>query len=176
MGIGGAPLVAAAFFDTPPATLGIYIGSITCGFVFGSNLAGRLAARFALTTMMIAGRLVASFGLLSGLAILLVGFLHEITFFGACIFYGLGNGITMPSSSSGAMSVRPKLVGSAGGLSGALTVAGGALMSGITGAVLTEQNAAHGLLGIMLLSATLGLVTAFYVLWVDRQDVRRSVT
>jgi Bcr/CflA subfamily drug resistance transporter len=171
--LAGAPLVASVLFHIPPAKLGIYIGSITCGFVFGSFLAGRFAARHALTTMMIAGRLVACFGLLSGLMILLVGFLHEVTLFGACIFYGIGNGITMPSSSSGAMSVRPKLAGSAAGLSGALTVAGGALMSGITGTVLTEQNAAHGLLGMMLLSATLGLVAALYVLWVERQEARR---
>lgn len=173
--LGGAPLAATVLFDIPPAKLGVYIGSITCGFVFGSFLAGRFAARFALTTMMIAGRLIASTGLIAGLVILLFGFVHELTLFGACIFYGIGNGVTMPSSSSGAMSVRPKLAGSAAGLSGALTVAGGALLSGITGAVLSEENVAHGLLGMMLLSAVLGLMAAIYVLSVERRVAKGPI-
>ncbi len=170
--LGGAPLVAAMIFDISPAKLGFYIGSITAGFVLGSFLAGRFAAQHALTTMMIAGRIVACSGLILGLLILLAGVLHEITLFGACVFVGIGNGITMPSSSSGAMSVRPSLAGSASGLSGALMVAVGAVMSAITGAILTAENAAHQMLGMMLLSSALGLVAALYVIWVDRRDVQ----
>ena len=168
--LGGAPLVASALFDISPAKLGAYMGSITAGFVFGSFLAGRFAVRHALTTMMIAGRFVACGGLLLGLLILLVGVLHEVTLFGACVFVGIGNGITMPSSSSGAMSVRPNLAGSASGLSGALTIAGGAVMSAITGAILTAENAAYGMLGMMMLSSALGLAAALYVVWVDRRE------
>jgi len=173
--LGGAPLVASVLFDIAPAKLGVYMGSITGGFVFGSFLAGRFAGRHALTTMMIAGRIVACLGLLLGLLILSAGLLHEFTLFGACIFYGIGNGITMPSSISGAMSVRPNLAGSASGLFGALAVGGGALMSGITGAVLTEQNAAYGLHGMMLLSAALGLLAALYVLWVDKRGAESPI-
>ncbi len=168
--LGGAPLVASVLFDISPARLGVYMGSITAGFIFGSFLAGRFAARHALTTMMIAGRLVACGGLILGLSILLAGVLHEVTLFGACVFFGIGNGITMPSSSSGAMSVRPNLAGSASGLSGALTVSGGAAMSAVTGAVLTVENAAYGMLGMMLLSAVLGLTAALYVVWIDRRE------
>lgn len=168
--IGGAPLVASVLFDMSPVRLGVYLGSITAGFVLGSFLAGRYAIRYALTTMMIAGRFVACAGLLLGLLIVSMGFLNEFTLFGACIFVGIGNGVTMPSSSSGAMSVRPKLVGSASGLSGALLVAGGAIVSAITGAVLSEGNAAYGLLGMMLLSSVLGLGAALYVVYIDRRE------
>ena len=172
--LSGAPLVAAVHFNISPAELGVAMGSITAGFVFGSFLAGRFAARHALTTMMIAGRIVACSGLLFGLLALSAGVLHEVTLFGACIFFGVGNGITMPSAISGAMSVRPRLAGSASGLSGALTVAGGAFMSAVTSAVLTGQNAAYGLLCIMLLSAALGLAAALHVLWVDRCEAART--
>ncbi|MEM7172617.1 MAG: multidrug effflux MFS transporter [Pseudomonadota bacterium] len=168
--LGGAPFVASVLFEISSATLGIYIGSITCGFLFGSFLAGRYAVRFPLTTMMIAGRIVASVGLLIGLAFLSIGIVHEATLFGACIFYGMGNGITLPSSNAGALSVRPALAGSAAGLSGAITVAGGGLMSGVTGLLLTEQTAAPVLLAMMLLSAVLGLAAALYVRWLDRQE------
>jgi MFS transporter, DHA1 family, multidrug resistance protein len=168
--LAGAPLAATALFDISTVRLGFYMGSITAGFIVGSFLAGRFAARFALTTMMITGRLIAIGGLLLGFLVLLTVGLHEMTWFGACVFFGIGNGVTMPSSRSGAMSVRPALAGSAAGLSGALTVAVGAAMSAITGVVLTADNAAWGMPGIMLLSSTLGLVAACYVLWVDKQQ------
>ena len=169
--LGGAPLAASALFGMSPARLGLYMGSITAGFIFGSFLAGHFAARYALSTMMISGRIVACSGLLAGLMIVSMGFLNEFTLFGACVFVGIGNGITMPSSSSGAMSVRPKLAGSASGLSGALVVAGGAAVSAVTGSVLTEGNAAYGLLGMMLVSSAMGLGAALYVLHVDRHKV-----
>src|SRR3546814_19752116 len=57
--LGGAPLVAAAQIEMSPVALGAAMGSTTAGFVLGSFLAGRFAARHALPTMMIAGRLVA---------------------------------------------------------------------------------------------------------------------
>jgi len=83
---------------------------------------------------------------------------------------GVGNGLTTPSANAGALSVRPKLAGSAAGLSGALTIAGGGLISGLTGTVLTPDNAAHALLAIMLLASFAGLLAVLYVIWVDRQD------
>jgi len=168
--LGGAPLVAATVFQIPPATLGFIMGSITGGFVLGSFLSGQCAGRYALTTMMIAGRIVACAGLAVGLVLVLAGIIHEVSLFGACIFVGLGNGLTMPSSSVGAMSVRPELAGSASGLSGALTGAGGAVTSAVTGAILTEENGAFMLLGMMLLSSSMALVAALYVLWLDRRE------
>ena len=174
--LGGAPLVASALFDVPPGLLGVYIGSITAGFVFGSYLSGRLAARHSLTAMMLGGRIVACLGLILGLLVLAWGVVHELTLFGACMCVGIGNGITMPSASSGAMSVRPTLAGSASGLSGALTVAVGAAIAALTGAILSAHNAPHGLLGMMLLSSALGLAAALHVLWLDRSETRQCQT
>jgi hypothetical protein len=165
-------MVAMAIFDISIATLGFYIGSITAGFILGSFLAGRFSTGKALTTMMIAGCMISCGGLLSGISILWLGIQHEVTFFGACVFVGIGNGVAIPSCSSGAMSVRPELAGSAAGLSGALTVAAGAAISAITGALLTEENAAFGMLNLMLISSTLGLFAAFYVLQVGRHEAK----
>jgi Bcr/CflA subfamily drug resistance transporter len=170
--LGGAPLVAATVLEMSPATLGFYMGTITAGFVLGSFLSGRFAARHALTTMMIAGRIIACAGLILGLVLSLAGVVHVASLFGACVFVGVGNGLTMPSSSAGAMSVSPTLAGSASGLSGALTVAGGAVMSAISGAILTGANGSYALLGMMLLSSLLALAAALYVLWLDRCESR----
>ena len=173
--LGGAPLAAKAVFEMPPATLGFYMGTITAGFVLGSFLSGRYANRYPLTTMMIAGRIVACAGLVVGLALFLAGVVHVMSLFGPCMFVGLGNGLTMPSASAGALSVQPQLAGSASGLAGALTVAGGAVISSITGAVLTEDNSAYALLGVMLLSSLTALFAALYVLWVDQCERQAKV-
>jgi Bcr/CflA subfamily drug resistance transporter len=168
--LGGAPLVAAGLFEMSPAMLGVAIGSSTAGFILGSFLSGRLAARRTLTAMMIAGRLVACAGLAAGLLLLALGIVSVATVFGACVFVGIGNGLTFPSANAGAMSVRPALAGSAAGLSGALTVAGGALLSAIAGTVLTEANAAPAMLAMMLLASLLGLAAALFVLRIDRRE------
>jgi Bcr/CflA subfamily drug resistance transporter len=157
--LAGAPLATSAF-DLSPATLGIYMGSITAGFMFGSFLAGRFASRLPLTTTLIAGRVVACAGLLLGLFLHFAGVDHVMALFGSCMFVGVSNGLTMPSANAGALSVRPRLTGSAAGLASAIAVTGGAAMSSIAAAVLTQENAFHGLLLVMLASATIALAAA----------------
>lgn len=166
--LGGAPLVASTVFHTPPAMLGVYMGSTTVGFMLGSFLSGRTADRYPLTTTMIAGRVISCTGLAAGLLLVLAGEVHVASYFGACVLSGMGNGLTMPSSNAGALSIRPELAGSASGLAGALTVGGGALMSSVAGAVLTQANCAPGLLAVMLASSLTGLAGALYVRRMDR--------
>jgi len=174
--LAGAPLVAVALLELSPAVLGFYMGTITAGFALGSFLSSRYAKRFPLTTMMISGRITACAGLAVGLVLVLAGFVHEISLFGATAFVGLGNGLTMPSGNAGVLSVRPKLAGSASGLAGALTVGGGAVLTSITAAIVTEENGAHALLGMMLFSSLMALVAALYVLWINRRERRERPT
>ena len=169
--LSGVPLVAQAVLELPPAMLGFYMGTITGGFVLGSFLSGRYAKRHALTTMMITGRLVACAGLMAGLILFAAGIVTPLTLFGATVFVGIGNGLTMPSSNAGALSVRPELAGSASGLSGALIFGTGALLTTITGAILTEENGLYALVGMMLFCSTVGLVAALVVLRIDRREV-----
>ncbi len=172
--LAGSPLVAVAMLGLSPAELGVYIGSITAGYGLGSFLSGRYAKRFPLTTMMIAGRIVGCAGLVAGLALFLAGFGHALTLFGATVFVGIGNGLTMPSCSAGTMSVRPKLAGSAAGLAGALTVGGGAVLTSITAVIVTGETGAYALLGMMLACTVLALVAALSVRRVDRMEERST--
>jgi Bcr/CflA subfamily drug resistance transporter len=166
--LAGAPLAAGSTFDLSPAMLGIFMGSITGGFMFGSFLSGRFASRFQLTTMLIAGRIVACVGLLLGLVLYVAGVDHVMALFGPCMFVGVSNGLTMPSANAGAISVRPNLTGSAAGLAGAISVAGGATMSAIAGAVLTAENAHYALLLVMLISAAIALAAALSARHLER--------
>ncbi len=169
--LAGVPMIAETILKIGPSTLGFYMGSITAGFFVGSFLSGRYSKRFALTTMMIAGRVSACSGLTIGLTLVATGIVNEFSIFGATIFVGLGNGLTMPSANAGAMSVRSGLAGSASGLTGSLTVAGGAMLTFITGSILTENYAVLQLLGVMLFCSLMGLFAALYVLHINRQEI-----
>ncbi|MEJ2028893.1 MAG: multidrug effflux MFS transporter [Maritimibacter sp.] len=166
----GAPLIAVSDFGVNTAQLGFYIGTITAGFMLGSFLSGRFAPKYEPTIMMLAGRLTACTGLAVGLILMLLGYLNPIVFFGSTVFVGVGNGLTMPSSNTSAMSVRPGLAGSAAGLNGALVVAGGAILTTITGQLLPEEGAGVILHSLMLTASAAGLAS---VLWAMRLRARK---
>ncbi len=165
--LAGSPLVSKAVLGLGTAELGFYMGTISAGFMFGSFLAGRYSNRYALTTMIIAGRIIAGAGLALGVLLVLSGLVNVMTIFGATMFAGFGNGLTIPGSSAGAMSVRPKLAGSAAGLAGALAIGSGAVTTAVTAAVLTPDNGAYTLLAIMFTCAAIGLLAGGYVRWVE---------
>ena len=168
----GAPLVAQTVFEISTAELGFYIGTITVGFMLGGFIAGRFGKGFEPTTMMITGRIIACIGLVGGLLVLALGITSPQIFFASTIFVGLGNGITMPGSNAGAMSVRPELAGSAAGLSGALIVAGGAILTAATGTAVTGTNGAQTLLVLMLAASGLGLGFAIWASWLRQRAAR----
>lgn len=166
----GVPLVALSEFGVTTAELGIYIGTITMGFMAGGFIAGRFGSRFELTTMVIAGRVVACCGLMVGVVLFSLGAASPLVFFASTIFVGVGNGITMPGSNTGAMSVRPELAGSAAGLNGALIVAGGAVLTALTGVVVSQTNDPRVLLLLMLGAAGAGLCLALWAAYLKRSD------
>ncbi len=169
--IAGVPLVASAFFEMSPGVLGVYMGSITGGFFCGSFAAARLAKGIAPLAMMITGRVLACIGLSGGLVLFGAGFIHELALFGATIFVGVGNGLTMPAANVGVMSVRADLAGTASGLSGAMTVACGALLTWMAGSLVTAETGAITLLTLMLSVSFLGLLCA---IWATRLAKRQA--
>ena len=157
--LAGAPLVAAQSFKMPPSQLGLYIGSITAGYMFGSFLSGRLAGRQRLSSTMLLGRAVPITGLGIGVLLVLAADVPPLVFFGATLTVGIGSGIAVPAASAGAMSVDPTLAGSAAGLTGSLTVATGAVLSSITTYFLEAANGPFVVLSMMLLTTVLSLLS-----------------
>jgi len=168
--ITGAPLVATTWFDLSPAMLGLGIGIITSGFMAGSFITGLIAGRTSLISMILVGRIVALVGPLLAIGLFAAGLGHALIFFGAAICIGFGNGLTSANASVGLMSVRPHLAGSASGLSGALLAVLGAVLTSVTGALVTPENAPFAVLGMMSVASALALASALYVVWVDRHD------
>ncbi|WP_175852903.1 MFS transporter [Burkholderia anthina] len=168
--LAGAPLAAQTVFGIPPAQIGVCMGAVTAGFVCGSFVAARRARGYPLATTILCGRVVACLGPVIALALWFGGATHAIAWFGPCVLIGVGNGLSNPGAHAGAMSVRPALAGSASGLAGAMTIAGGAALSSLTGAVLTTGNAGYAPLVMMLMSAVLALAAAVCVRRFDARD------
>lgn len=161
--LSGAPLVVQPVFGLGSAGIGAVLGSITGGFAFGNFLSSRYATRYRLSTMMIAGRLVATGGMTVGIIGFAIG-IESLWLFIPCVMsVGLGNGLTLPAGNAGALSVKPELAGSAAGMSGSLQVAGGALFTSIAGVVLARFSSPTALMGLMLALILAGLAMALWV-------------
>ncbi|UWQ91202.1 multidrug effflux MFS transporter [Rhodobacteraceae bacterium M382] len=162
--LGGGPLVAAEIFGLSPVAVGVGMGSITGGFMFGSFLSGRLNRRWGPTGLMIAGRVVACSAMAAGLFWYLLVGPSALGFFVPVVGVGIGNGLTLPAATAGVMSVNPRLAGSASGLSGALMVAGGAAFAGMAAALLPPGGSVLVLFVLMLLVSLGGLLAACAVM------------
>ncbi|MEP2784212.1 MAG: multidrug effflux MFS transporter [Pseudoruegeria sp.] len=161
--LGGVPLVGKMIFALSATQLGALLGWISIGFLCGSFFAGRFGKRIPLDSLLLIGRVVATSGMALGLLIMMFQPPTIGLFMGAIFFIGIGNGITLPGAASGAMSVRPDLAGGASGLSGALMVGCGALMTWITGELIGQNPSVRLLVAMMLLSTVLSLIAALYV-------------
>jgi len=161
--LAGAPLVAGQVFGLTPAMVGVAVGSVTAGFLVGSFLSSRLSVRAGVTAMILAGRIAAVVGVAAGLVLtLILGPVLPVVFV-ATLFVGFGNGLTMPNSHAGAMSVAPDLAGSIAGITGSLTVAAGGGLSWLTGALMTPARATETWLAVLLAACLIGLSAAIWL-------------
>jgi len=167
--LGGAPYVATHTFGMDPSELGIYFGIVSIGYMTGNFISGRYSAHLGINRMIFYGTIVTLSGLVLSTVFMLGGATHPLAFFGFMLTVGLGNGMVLPNSNAGMLSVRPHLAGSASGLGGAIMLGGGAGLAAVTGALLTPQSGPFPLLYLMLGTSVLALATIVYVMFVERR-------
>lgn len=166
--LGGAPFVGMGYFGLSAFELGLFFGTVSLGYLIGNFFAGRYSSRLGINRMIFYGALVTTGGLSASLIFVLIGIIHPAAFFGFMGFVGVGNGMLLPNATSGMLSVRPHLAGSASGLGGALMLLGGAALANSTSMILTENAHPLPLLILMLCSASIAVLVVFYIFWVDR--------
>ena len=162
MFVTGIPLVATAEFGVNEAATGILIGSITCGFLFGSFLSGRMCLSHSLNRMILYGRGFGTIGLAISFTVLLLGHKDLSVVLLGALSVGLGNGLATPSASAAVMNVRRELSGSASGLSGCLIVVIGAFVTSLTGIFMQIHATSLTLIGLMLSITATGLGFAIW--------------
>lgn len=167
--LGGAPYVGSEVFGLSAALVGIYFGAPALGYFFGNFISGRFSVRVGINGMILWGTILSASGLLMSLLLFLIGFKTALVFFGFMTFVGLGNGMVLPNATSGMLSVRPHLAGTASGLGGAIMIGGGAALSALAGALLTGGNGAYPLIWIMLVTSLLAVFSIVYTIRRERQ-------
>ncbi len=166
--LGGAPFVGSEVYKLSPAALGFYFGAPALGYGLGNFLSGRYSVRYGINAMILTGTIFTCCGLVLLGLILAAGASHPAAFFGLMTSVGLGNGLVMPNATAGMLSVRPHLAGSASGLGGAIMIGGGAALSALAGAMLTEGSGPFPLVYLMLATSVGSVVAVVYVIRRER--------
>lgn len=167
--LGGAPFIGTELFGLSAVEVGIYFGAPAVGYFLGNFISGRYSVRFGVNRMVYWGCWLNAAGVAISAVLFLVGMGTALSFFGFMTFVGIGNGMTIPNATSGALSVRPHLAATASGLSGAIMLGGGAGLSALAGALLTKDTGAMPLLWLMLATAILAICAIATVVWRERQ-------
>jgi DHA1 family bicyclomycin/chloramphenicol resistance-like MFS transporter len=156
--LGGAPFVGGTLMGLTPSMLGLQFMFIAAGYIAGNYLSGRFARRAGIDMMMLVGGIVALVGAAVPILFVLQGYVSSLAFFAPQVVVGFGNGLSLPSTNAGIVSVRPELAGSASGLGGAITMGGGAFVSWLASRILSVETGAMPLLLVMLACCVLALV------------------
>ena len=167
--LGAAPFVGTQLYGLSPSWLGFYFGATGVGYGIGNFLSGRYSVRAGMIRMIVLGNLTMATGLSLQIAGVATGFAGAAGFFVPFLIIGIGNGLVLPNSSAGMVSVRPHLAGTASGLGGAIMIGGGAALSALAGALLTEETGAWPVLAIMAMSLAGSFLSIGLVIRRNRQ-------
>ncbi|MCY3880318.1 MAG: multidrug effflux MFS transporter [Rhodobacteraceae bacterium] len=166
--LGAAPLIGTVHYELVPSRLGFYFGLTAFGYMLGNFLSGRYSIRLGINRMILLGAVFLVIAPVGALGAEFLNIAHPLGFFLFTIIMGIGNGIILPNATSGMLSVRPHLAGTASGVGGAIAIGTGAGVSALAGALLSEEASPMPLILIMLACVLLCLAVTFYVLIVEK--------
>lgn len=167
--LGGAPFIGTEIYGLTPSRLGFYFGATGLGYGLGNYLSGRYSMRMGVVRMIVWGNVMMTVGVGLQVVALATGIGGALGFFAPFLVVGVGNGLVLPNSNAGMLSVRPALAGTASGLGGAIMIGGGAALSALAGAWLTEDTGAWPLIAIMSASLLGSILAILLVIRRNRQ-------
>jgi len=166
---GRRPVYRGGTLGLSPSKLGYFLGAPALGYILGNFITGRYSMRFGANKMVLVGAVIGGFGSIIPLVLFNLGFGTPLVFFGSVTLVGLGNGLVLPNATSGMLSVRPHLAGTASGLGGALMTGGGGALAALAGAMLVPGSGANPLLWLMLATSSLSVVSIIWVVLREKQ-------
>lgn len=156
--LGGAPFVATQVYGLSPAQFGLLNAAAGLGYFVGNGITGRFTMQIGMNRMIILGSCIITGGMALSLTLAYAGVPGYAAFFGPIVFVGIGNGMTIPAASTGMLSVRPHLAGTASGLGGAMMIGGGACLSALAGSMLAPGTGHFPLTWLMFFCGVGGIL------------------
>lgn len=137
--VGGAPYVMVELMERPASEYGLYFIGVAAMYMSGNFIAGKLSPVVGVNRMITLGSLVALAAATGLCVVLWAGWLQPWNLFLPMALVGLGNGMSVPNSLAGVVSVDPSRAGAAAGFSGFLQMTIGAVASYIIGLLLADS-------------------------------------
>lgn len=127
--LAAAPYVVVTTMGRSPDVYGAYFVLSAFGYMIGNFVSGRYGRRIGTDRMVLIGSAISSTAILIELIVIFTLPWTPFSFFVPLMGNAIGNGLTMPGATAGALSVRPDLAGSAAGFAGAFQLGLGAAMT-----------------------------------------------
>ena len=129
--LSAAPFIFVEELHQPVNAVGMYAGLMVLGMAAGNALTSRLVGSVPSERLLRIGNALSFASALVLLAVILTGHLSVASAIGIMLFFTCGCGMTSPAALAKAVSVDPRLVGSAAGLYGCTQMAIGALCTAL---------------------------------------------
>ena len=168
--LGAAPHVVVGMLGHSSAEYGVWFFLPSIGFMAGNFAVSRLSRRFTIDTLIWWGIVLTIVGCVLNIVVYRAfpGW-DMATIFLPQIVIGLGNGLLLPTSIAGAVSIRPQVAGTASGMTGFIQMGIGAVAAQLSGHVIGNASDAMPMLWLML-AFGLALAAAFLALvWQRRK-------
>jgi DHA1 family bicyclomycin/chloramphenicol resistance-like MFS transporter len=150
--LGAAPYVVVGMLGRTSAEYGLWFFVPSIGFMAGNFAVARLSGRFTIDALIGWGIVLTIVGCV------LCAFVYRAlpgwdmaTVFLPQVIIGFGNGLLLPTSIAGAVSIRPQVAGTASGMTGFIQMAIGAFAAQLSGHVIAHASDAMPMLLLMLL-------------------------
>jgi MFS transporter, DHA1 family, multidrug resistance protein len=156
--LGAAPHVVVSMLGRTSAEYGLWFFVPSIGFMAGNFAISRLTTRFGIDTLIWWGIALTITGcLLNVLVYVALPGWDMFTIFLPQIVIGFGNGLLLPTSIAGAVSIRPQVAGTASGVTGFIQMGIAAVAAQLGGHVISHAADAMPMLLLML---AFGVATA----------------
>ncbi len=165
--LGAAPHVVVSMLGRTSAEYGLWFFVPSIGFMAGNFAVSRLTTRFGIDALIWWGIALTIAGCLLNVAVYvaLPGW-EMATIFLPQIVIGFGNGLLLPTSIAGAVSIRPQVAGTASGVTGFVQMGIAAVAAQLGGHVISHAADALPMLLLMLM---FGVATAAAVFTLVRR-------
>ena len=166
--VGAAPFVVIQVLGRPPTELGFLLLIITGGFMSGTFLTARIAGRVGIDRMILFGSVLAVVIGFVMVALVLSGEWTVWAIFLPGTGMAFANGLIMPNAQASAVSVNPRIAGSASGLMSFLQMGVGAVFAQLAGVV--QDGTPIPMVILVTIASTLGLAAILFLPKADRRS------
>jgi MFS transporter, DHA1 family, multidrug resistance protein len=166
--IACAPFIFVDRLHVASAQVGLYLALLVSGLWLGSLIASRLIARFSLTRFVVVANALSVAAAASFLTLLMFDRATLIGTIATMFVFGVGVGAAAPAALVKAISVNPRVTGTASGLYGSVQMAVGAALVALAGLGANPALAS----AVVLVAAGLVAQASF---WVARSETSALV-